>query len=450
MTGKMSDLLQTQLPARAVHPLLNAKGEPLHIGMFTDTYLPQINGIVTSVSGLTHALRQLGYRVTIVAPQHPKQQLEEGVFRVRATTYPPTPEQRMVLPPSIRKWARLRHLRFDMIHTHGAFPILGLAAARMFGLPLVHTYHTRMRDYVHYYPWYPYIEAFADDSKWYMSSRASDRIRTQLNRRSISMGERFDSWFSNRCNGLITPTQIIADELLEMGVRTRVDVVANGVDLSRLRVPRADPFTALNIPQGSRLLTVSRLAREKSVDVLLERMPALLKIRPDLKLVILGDGPDRPPLEQQALELGVQDSVVFVGYVANTEVGAYYQHADVFVFASVTETQGMVALEAASCGLPVVARAEGGIANSVADGLAGYLVPPEDAELFEQRVLELLEPSQHDQFAQNAVTWANSGSLEIMAERVLESYQKAQKHFEKRQAERRILNVLGVGEKTGE
>ncbi len=439
-----------QLQTRAAHPLCNAKGEPLHIGMFTDTYLPQINGIVTSVSGLTHALRHMGYRVTIVAPQHPQQVPEEGVFRVRATLYPPIPEQRMVLPPSIRKWARLRRLRFDLIHTHGAFPVLGLMAARMFALPLVHTYHTRMRDYIHYYPWYPYIEAFADDAKWYMTTKASSRIRSQLNERSISAGERFDTWFSNRCNGLITPTQIIADELLEMGVRANVDVVANGVDLSRLRVPRADPFTNLNIPQGSRLLTVSRLAREKSVDVLIERMPALLKTHPDLKLVILGDGPDRAELEQQTLELGIESSVVFVGYVANTEVGAYYQHADVFVFASVTETQGMVALEAASCGLPVVARAEGGIVNSVADAVAGYLVAPDDAELFVARVLELLEPIQHTQFAQNAVTWAESGSLEIMALKVLQSYKKAMQHFEKRQTERSILGVLGVGEKAGE
>lgn len=428
----------------------NAKGEPLHIGMFTDTYLPQINGIVTSVRGLTHALRHMGYRVTIVAPQHPQQVPEEGVFRMRATLYPPIPEQRMVLPPSIRKWARLRRLRFDLIHTHGAFPVLGLMAARMFSLPLVHTYHTRMRDYIHYYPWYPYIEAFADDAKWYMTTKASSRIRSQLNERSISAGERFDTWFSNRCNGLITPTQIIADELLEMGVRATVDVVANGVDLGRLRVPQADPFVALNIPQGSRLLTVGRLAREKSVDVLIARMPAMLRNRPDIKLVILGDGPDRLDLEQQALELGIEGSVVFVGYVANTEVGAYYQHADVFVFASVTETQGMVALEAASCGLPVVARAEGGIVNSMADGVAGHLVSPADAELFVARVLELLEPIQHAQFAKNAKAWAESGSLEIMALKVLQSYHKAMQHFEKRQAERSILAVLGVGEKTSE
>jgi len=417
----------------------------LHIAMFTDTYSPQINGVVTSVRGLSRALREMGHSVTIVAPSHPRQQLEEGTFRLRATTYAPIPEQRMILPPSPRAWTRLARLKFDLIHTHGAFPMVGLIAARMLALPLVHTYHTRMRDYIHYYPWYPYVASLSKQERWYMTPRTSARVRHSLDSRSISIGGRFDAWYANRCDALITPSGVIADELASLGVRSPIHVIPNGIDLSGLRTPRADPFPALGVGPGPRLLTVGRLAREKSTHVLLERFPAVLAARPDAWFVLLGDGPDRPLLEVMARDLNIAHRTVFAGYVPNSEVGAFYQHADVFVFASTTETQGMVALEAAACGLPVVARKEGGIAGSVADGIAGFLVKPDDAQTFVRRVLELLEPNLHGMFSSSARAWAQGGSLEGMALSVLACYAEATGQFEKDQLERSLYseNLLG-------
>ena len=417
----------------------------LHIAMFTDTYSPQINGVVTSVRGLSKALREMGHRVTIVAPSHPQQQPEEGTFRLRATTYAPVPEQRMILPPSPRAWSRLARMKFDLIHTHGAFPMVGLIAARMLALPLVHTYHTRMRDYIHYYPWYPYVASLSKQERWYMTPRTSARVHRSLDSRSISIGGRFDAWYANRCDALITPTGVIASELVSLGVRSPIHVIPNGIDLSNLRIPRADPFPALGLGPGPRLLTVGRLAREKSTHVLLERFPAVLAARPDAWLVLLGDGPDRPLLEVIARDLNIAHRTVFVGYVPNSEVGAFYQHADVFVFASTTETQGMVALEAAACGLPVVARREGGIAGSVADGIAGFLVPPDDAQTFVRRVLELLEPNLNTTFSSSARTWAQGGSLESMALSVLACYAEATDQFEQDQLERSLYseNLLG-------
>jgi 1,2-diacylglycerol 3-alpha-glucosyltransferase len=432
-------------PPRAEESPHSSDPNALHIGMFTDTYLPQINGVVTSVRGLSQTLRTMGHRVTIVAPSHPQQQLEEETFRLRATTYAPIPEQRMILPPSPRAWTRIARMKFDLIHTHGAFPMVGLVAARMLALPLVHTYHTRMRDYIHYYPWYPYLASLSKEERWYMTPRTSARVRHTLDSRSISIGGRFDAWYANRCEALITPTGVIANELVEMGVRPPIHVIPNGIDLSGLRTPRADPFPALGVGPGPRLLTVGRLAREKSTQVLLERFPAVLAVRPDAWLILLGDGPDRPLLEGLAKDLSISHRTIFAGYVANSEVGAFYQHADVFVFASTTETQGMVALEAAACGLPVVARKEGGIAGSVADGVAGFLVPPDDAQSFVKRILELLEPNVHHMFSASARAWAQGGSLEGMALNVLECYRQATGSFEKEQLERSLYseNLLG-------
>jgi glycosyltransferase involved in cell wall biosynthesis len=121
--------------------------------MFTDTWEPQINGVVTSLRGLTSALRELDHQVTIIAPQIPGQPVEPGVIRIRSLPYRPQPEHRMALPPGPRKLLQLRALDLDIIHTHGIFlPTMALGVARAFNLPLVHTYHTRMRDYVHHYP----------------------------------------------------------------------------------------------------------------------------------------------------------------------------------------------------------------------------------------------------------------------------------------------------------
>ncbi|HEX2864031.1 MAG TPA: glycosyltransferase [Deinococcales bacterium] len=406
---------------------------PLSIGLFTDTYEPQINGVVTSVTGLASALREMGHQVTIVAPRHPNQSLDPNVIRLRSTTYFPEPGQRMSLPPSPRKLLALRARRFDIIHTHGAFtlPVIGLSVARSFGLPIVHTYHTRMRDYVHYYPWYPPVAWLTNQARWYMTERASRRLRSGLDRSSIVIAGRFDTWFANRCFEVIAPAEPIAAELREMGVRRPVLVIPNGIDLASLTAPQPDPFPALGVREGPRLLTAGRLAKEKSFDVLLRHFQQIHRARPDATLILLGDGPERANLEALAGELGIRPGVVFAGYADPKSMGAHYQHADLFVFTSLSETQGLVALEAAACGLPIVARAEMGITKCVLDGVTGFLVPPDDGEQFVARTLQLLsDPALRDNFSQSGIEWAGlEGSHRRMAERILGSYRRAIRGF---------------------
>ena len=218
-----------------------------------------------------------------------------------------------------------------------------------------------------------------------------------------------------------------------MGVRTRVTVVPNGIDLQRLTAPQADPFPALGISDGTaRLLTVSRLGKEKSVDLLLERFKLIHFSNPNSRLVIVGDGPERKNLERLSLELGLKDSVIFTGYVNASSVGAYYQHADVFVFASTSETQGLVALEAAACGCPVVARAEMGIISCVLDNETGFLVHPNDKESFAEKTLQLITDSElRARFSSRAAIWAaQEGSHRTMTNRILEVYKSAIYEFE--------------------
>jgi 1,2-diacylglycerol 3-alpha-glucosyltransferase len=412
---------------------------PLRIAVFTDVYLPQINGVVTSVTNMVEGLRELGHEVTIVAPKHPQQVSEVGVIRLRSTVYRPQPEQRWAFPPSLRKMWQFSKLDFDVIHTHGALmPILALGVGRLLSVPVVHTYHTRFRDYIHYAPFYATLSWLMTSERWYARSTKTGRRVTRQLKKGLDLSTKTlfavaDVWFCNRCLELITPAAPMALELDQMGVRTRVTVVPNGIDLRRLTAPQADPFPALGIPEGTaRLLTVSRLGKEKSVDALLERFKLIHDQHPNSRLVIVGDGPERKHLERLSLELGLKDSVIFTGYVNASGVGAYYQHADVFVFASTSETQGLVALEAAACGCPVVARAEMGIVSCVLDNETGFLVHPNDKETFAEKTLLLMQDSElRTKFSTRAATWAaKEGSHRTMTNRILEVYKRAIVEFE--------------------
>jgi 1,2-diacylglycerol 3-alpha-glucosyltransferase len=410
----------------------------LKIGMFTDTWEPQINGVVTSLRGLTSALRDLNHEVTIIAPQIPGQHAESGLLRIRSVPYRPQPEHRMALPPGPRKLLQLKALDLDLIHTHGIFlPTMALGVARAFNLPLVHTYHTRMRDYVHHYPGYPTLAWLTDERRWYARysrsrRRISRSLRGGLDRGAIAFAGRFDVWYANHCQAIITPAHPMAGELQRMGVKTPIEVVSNGIDLENLLSPQSDPFPAFGVPDGViRLLTVSRLDREKSVDELLRRFARIHTGMPNTHLTVVGDGPKREELEALSTKLGIRDSVVFTGYVPSREVGGFYQHAHLFVFASVSETQGLVALEAAACGLPVVARAEMGVTTCVLDGQTGFLVDPNDPQAFADRTVELLQNrSLRLGFSKAASVWAQREvGLARMADQAVEVYHRALQAF---------------------
>jgi 1,2-diacylglycerol 3-alpha-glucosyltransferase len=407
---------------------------PLRVALFTDTYTPQINGVVTSVVNLKRGLEEMGHTVTVVAPKHPAQKPEQGVIRIRSTTYRPQPEQRYAFPPSLRKILEFRRRKFDIIHTHGlVMPVIGLGIGRLLGVPVVMTYHTRIRDYVHYAPFYATMSWLLNDKRWYVrGSRTRTRVSRSLvsgfEHRTQALAARVDEWLCNRNLEIVSPAAPMADELVQMGVQSPISVVPNGINLEILQQPRPDPYPKHGVPNGvKRLVHVSRIGKEKSIDALLERFGLVHSAMPDTHLIVVGDGPERQALERLCKKLGLENAVTFTGYVANTEVGAYYQHADLFVFASISETQGMVALEAAACGCPVVARAEMGIITCVIDGQTGYLVDTHDVAGYAARVLELLRDEDKRQaFSRAAKAFALvEGSHHTMTTRILEVYARA-------------------------
>lgn len=341
----------------------------LSIGVFTDSYRPYTSGVVRSIETFTQHLRALGHRVYIFAPSYPNCQPEDGVFRFRSIPAPTQREFTLALPVSLTLGATVRRLGLDIIHVHSPFLLgrLGARAARRFGLPLVFTYHTLYDQYVHYVP-----------------------LFQGLSRKLVQCYTRD---FCNRCDLVITPTALVADLLRRQGVETPLAVIPTGIELADFRnADRTWLRRRYGLPSEAKiLLFVGRLGKEKNIDFLLHsfaRLCAQENLGP-LKLVLVGGGTAAAELAREARQLGLEQDVVFTGTLPKEEVAKCYAGADLFVFASLTETQGLVLAEAKAAGLAVVAVDANGVREMVNHGEDGYLSAP-SLEEFTARVAELL------------------------------------------------------------
>lgn len=330
----------------------------MRIGFFTDTYTPQINGVVTSIRLFKESLEARGHDVYVFAPtpEHP----EDGdeIFRFHSVPFVFQPEMRLASPVSIEALRVLDAANLDVIHSHDPFSIglYGLTYARRKRLPYIHTYHTLYPEYVHYV--------------W----------ETRLTRR---LAERLSRDFCDMCTSIVAPSTKIERHLRDWGVTVPIDVIATGVDMERFSKrddARVEAARAAAGAMGSDrvMLYMGRLGREKNVELLIRAL--WHSRRPDTRLVIAGDGPSRMELEQLVQELGLEERVSFVGYLQREEVVAAYHAADAFAFGSTSETQGLVIGEAMAAGLPVIAAQDRAVEDFVVDRRTGLMVPgrPED------------------------------------------------------------------------
>ncbi|MBB6099806.1 glycosyltransferase involved in cell wall biosynthesis [Deinobacterium chartae] len=366
---------------------------PLSIGLFSDAYLPDPNGVSTSVYLLARELRRLGHDAWVVAPAHPGAPIaEEGVVRLRSLLNPFFEGQRVALPR-----ARRLPARFDLIHTHTPL-VLGMwgsQLARRQGVAHVSTYHTHYEHYAHYVP----------------GLRGLNRAARVIPRMARA--------FYDRTDLIIAPSPAVGELARSYGLRPPVRLLPGGIDFEVLAQAADLPSPW---PVGSRrLLTVSRLGEEKNVAGVLE---AFSRIRdPGAHLLVVGEGPQRLQLEGYVRWLGIAGRVTFTGRVPYTEIGALYRQAELFLFASETETQGLVLLEAQAMGVPVVAVGAQGTLWGVRAGESGYLVAPGDTEALARRASLLLEnPALHARFSRAAREFAAQYSAARVAERTLEAY----------------------------
>lgn len=374
----------------------------MKIGIFADSYKPYVSGVVRSIETFTQELTTLGHQVYIFAPRYPRyRERNSNVFRFHSFRPPSVPDFSLAIPISARIGATMARLNLDVVHVHSPFLLgrLGANCARRFGLPLVFTYHTLYEQYVHYVP---FGQPFAKDLMVRMS-------RT----------------FCNRCDLVVAPTAKVRNLLIEYGVTSPIDIVPTGVDLDRFG--DGDPGwlrTSYGIgAQEKVLLFVGRLTKEKNLDFLLESFRLVSERVSPVRLVIVATGPEEQHLKQLAENLGIGDRVIFTGYLPTNELVNCYHGADLFVFPSVTETQGLVLIEAMAAGLPVVAVDAYGVSDMVSHGCDGFLVPPEAGEFAERVTAVLQHPELRDQMAKQAYLKAEQMSSRNMAIRLACAYE---------------------------
>ncbi len=373
----------------------------------SDVYFPRVNGVSTSIATFRADLSAAGVDTTLVVPQYaaaPALADDQEVIRVPSGGVPRDPEDRRMLWRALQSTLQgLRGRRFDLVHIHTPFlaHYAGVGFARAAGIPAVETYHTFFEEYLHHYvPFLP---------------RALGRRLARAVTRSQCA----------QVDAIVAPSQPMRDMLGAIGVRQPVQVIPTGLPADRFAPGEGARFRREHgLPEGRPLLLyVGRVAHEKNIGFLIDSFAEIRRARPDALLLIAGEGPARSALAAQVAGLGLAREVVFVGYLDRERALAdCYAAASVFVFASRTETQGLVLLEAMAQGCAVVSTAHLGTASILQAG-CGARVAPDEPVAFAQAVIDLLnDPERAARCGTQARAYAHGWASSLMAGRMRDFY----------------------------
>jgi glycosyltransferase involved in cell wall biosynthesis len=377
----------------------------VRVALFTNNYLPFCGGVTVSVETLRRGLEARGHEPWVLAPRFPgAAEATPRTLRyasIPAATYP---EFSLAIPYSPRLARQVRALDFDVFHAHHPF-LLGPTArrlARRQGRPLVFTYHTRYDKYAHYVP---------------------------LRRDLVEAAARLLSTrFAARADAIIAPSAVLREELRARGIRVPIAVIPTGVDLARFSPGnRAATRRARGLEDNALLvLYVGRLDREKSVDRVLAAFARIAGTLAQARLVLVGQGTQGDELRRMAAGLPAASRVTFAGVCAHETLPEYYRAADLFLFASETETQGLVLAEAAACGLPAVAVNAPGCAEVIHDGDTGVLTKGDPSALAEAAIGLLIDPARRAAMALRARELAQREfDVALQIDRTLDVYTRA-------------------------
>src|SRR5262245_540398 len=378
----------------------------------SDVYFPRVNGVSTSIRTFRGDLAALGATTTLVAPAYPNApaDTDAGIVRVASGGVPRDPEDRRFLSRPLKQaLGPERAAQVALVHIHTPFIAhsAGVRFARQHGLPVVATYHTFFEDYLHHY------------------------VPILPRRFGRFLARHFTRSQCDDVAALISPSAPMRDALLAYGVTTPIEVLPTGLPAeSFVRGDGARFRKQFELPATKPLLLyVGRVAYEKNIDFLLRMFVKVRARRPDTLFVIAGEGPAREHLTKLAATLGIAASVRFIGYLdRNTDLPNCYAAGDAFVFASRTETQGLVLLEAMAQGTPVVSTAELGTRSILTEGCGAFVVPEDEDAFAEATVVALKLPADDARRAQlraHAESWAS----QAMARKLLSFYEKVRAEF---------------------
>jgi 1,2-diacylglycerol 3-alpha-glucosyltransferase len=333
----------------------------MKVALFTDTYLPTVDGVVTSVRETRRQLEADGHEVVIFAPEDPRHRgtRDPGLIYVRAKELRTYPGYRLAMFPG-REVDLVKSLGIDVIHSHGVgfVGVKGLWSAWQARIPIVQTFHTMIQDAI------PFYSPFG------------------LNFHLLERGLRFYlRVFLRKCQGVVVPSQAVLDEILALSPEATIaDVIPTGVDPDRFH-PGIDAQPIRDkwgLNGHDVILHVGRVAPEKNLTTLLHAFRRVRKVNGHAKLLVVGSGPYMERCYETVRNLHLSGEVIFTGFVPDEDLPKYYAAADAFAIASKFETQGVVILEALASGLPVAGAKFRAIPEFVRDGRNGVLFDPSD------------------------------------------------------------------------
>jgi 1,2-diacylglycerol 3-alpha-glucosyltransferase len=374
----------------------------MRVSLFTECYHPIVNGVVVSVATFSKELRKQGHEVHIYAPAYPGYRDQEAyVHRLPSLSLPTRPRYPLALPFG-SFWQRRSFAAYPPEVVHAQHPFqTGREArrlARRLGCPLVLTYHTLIRAYAHYVPLpRPLVQAAA---VWVSRE------------------------FSNSTDCVVVPTSGVADLLRSYGVRRPMEVIPTGIDLELIDgSPRRPARARFGIPQAVPVVAYAgRIAREKSLEALIQAFALLAGRFPESHLLLIGGGPWYGQCRRLADSLGLGGRAHFTGYLPRAQVFDCLAESEVFAFPSLTDTQGVAVLEAMAVGCPAVAVRSGAVEDVIRDGEDGLLVAPSAEGLAEGLAAVLGEEDLRRKLAGQARARAEEFSAGRMAERLARLY----------------------------
>lgn len=382
----------------------------MRVLMISDVYFPRVNGVSTSIRSFRHELQAQGHQVTLIAPHYPHSDVydqshpDADLIRIPSRSIPRDPEDRFMIKNKILQLIpKLRAMNFDVLHIQTPFVAhyLGISLAKELKLPVVESYHTFFEEYLyHYIPFLP-----RSLMRW--------------------VARRFTVSQCNAVSHVISPSRAMRDALLNYGVAAPISILPTGLQASQFRQGDGARFRNAYGIESTRpvALYIGRVAHEKNIDFLLRVFQHTLKQLPEALLLIVGEGPAVPHLQKLAQQLGIDQATRFVGYLdRDTQLLDCYSAGDVFVFASRTETQGLVLLEAMAQGTPVLSTIYMGT-RDILEGAEGAVIAHENEQQFSNELSRLLtNPQKRTQLAIGARKTAAGWSTQAMTERLVQLY----------------------------
>lgn len=378
----------------------------MNILMLSDVFYPRVNGVSTSTRTFIQSFLAQGHNVTLIAPNYPGVTYVKDIeiIRIPSIRLPFDPEDRLMSVKKIKLLGQtLRRRKFDIIHIQTPFAAYygGRFLARHLGIETVISYHTFFEAYFEkYLPWIP--------NHW-LRALARNYSRKQC----------------NEVDGVISPSHQMLEKLREYGVSTQATVIPTGLSLEEFKQPCKNSFRHdHDIPEDAFLLLyVGRVAYEKNIEFLLIILGLVRQHVECVTLLVAGEGPALTKLKKLAAKMNLDDAVMFIGYLDRHKALIDCYHAsNVFVFASQTETQGLVLLEAMACGLPVVSTASMGSKDVLENG-QGCLIAPLKTQAFASRVISLYRnPGKARIIAERGRVYVRRWRTDVMAAKMLAFY----------------------------